>query len=646
MNNSTFSINKLSFLGVVISLGIVFGDIGTSPLYVMKAILSGASNPDANFILGSLSCIIWTLTLQTTIKYVLITLRADNKGEGGIFALFALVKKWSKWAFIPALIGGSALLADGIITPSITIVSAVEGLKIFNPNIPIIPIAITIITILFLAQQLGTNKIGVYFGPIMFIWFITLGTLGISQILTNPYVLHAFNPVYAFHFLTSYKHGFILLGAVFLCTTGAEALYSDLGHCGIKNIRVSWMFVKLMLILNYLGQGAWIINNISSITSSINPFYAIMPQWFLFTGIILATMAAIIASQALITGSFTIISEAIRLNLWPKVLIKYPSTIKGQMYIPSTNWFLWASCVFVVLYFQESSAMEAAYGLSITVTMIMTTLLIMSFMQTKRIPLMLISLFVIVYLFIEGAFLIANLFKFFHGGWITILLAGIMFLMMYVWAKGREIRGRFVQLKNMKEFQTLLSDVSADNSIPRYATNLVYLTASNAPEKIEAKVIYSIINKQPKRADNYWFLHVNFLDIPYCLDYKITTFEKNIFRIDINLGFKEQPKINAYFRFIIEEMVKAGEVDISSRYDSLKKHKKTGDFKFVVIDRVATYDFHFNTFETIIINIFELLRKMSISESKEMGLDTSNIVTESVPLGVPNHAKVILNRLD
>ena len=411
----TTSISKLTAWGVIITLGIVYGDIGTSPLYVLRAILNFSGSTEPNIILGGISCIIWTLTLQTTVKYVIVTLRADNKGEGGILALYALIRRHIKWAFVLAIIGGAALLADGIITPAITVVSAVEGLGLISTDVPVVPISILIIFVLFFIQQYGTNFIGRFFGPVMFFWFMMLGVLGFSQVIQNPIILNAFNPYYAYKLLSNHNGGFLILGAVFLCTTGAEALYSDLGHCGIKNIRVSWIYVKITLILNYLGQGAWLLLH-PSVPTDVNPFFSIMPDWFLLPGILIATAAAIIASQALISGSYTIINEAILLNFWPRVHISHPTFIKGQMYIPSVNKFLFVGCISIILFFQKSSNMEAAYGLAITITMLMTTLLMSFYFYIKRKSNFYIFSFLTCYLIIEVSFFIANLFKFIHGG--------------------------------------------------------------------------------------------------------------------------------------------------------------------------------------------------------------------------------------
>jgi KUP system potassium uptake protein len=639
--------SKLSFVGLIITLGIVYGDIGTSPLYVMKAIIGGASHIDRDFILGAISCIIWTLTLQTTVKYIIITLKADNKGEGGIFSLYALIRRKVKWVFIFALIGGSTLLADGIITPSITVVSAIEGLKILNSNIPIVPIALLIITVLFIVQQFGTNLLGESFGPVMFIWFLMLAVLGFSQIINFPQIFNSFNPYYAYKLLTQYPGGFILLGAVFLCTTGAEALYSDLGHCGIKNIRISWIYVKICLILNYLGQGAWILTNQDLLINQPNPFFSIMPSWFLIIGIIVSTFAAIIASQALISGSYTLISEAIQLNFWPKVKIHYPTTIQGQRYIPSINWILWVSCLFVIIFFQESSNMGAAYGLSITITMLMTTILVSFYLYFKRIHLSIIFFFLLVYLTIEGSFLIANLHKFASGGWFTIMMASILFVVMFVWFRGRRIKNRFYAYEKIDKYIDVIKDISKDTDIPKFSSNLVYITQSYSPKEIESKILYSLINKQPKRADIYWFLHVYNVDDPHRMDYKVNAIVTDIiYRVDFYIGFKVEPRINLFFKQVIEDMVKNKEIDVTSRFKSLKKYGITSDFRFVVIDRIQNYDFDFSAYDQFIMDIYSFMKKLGITDVKAYGLDTSNVTVETVPLISKKEVEMELKRME
>lgn len=640
--------NRLSAAGMLITLGIVFGDIGTSPLYVMRAILFGASGGiNQNFILGALSCIIWTLTLQTTIKYVLITLKADNKGEGGIFSLYAIIRRRGRWIYIPAIIGGSTLLADGIITPSITVVSAVEGLEFAYKGISVLPIAIAIITMLFMIQQSGTSFIGKFFGPVMFFWFLMLATLGLTQILYYPAILKSFNPFYAYLFLSQYPGGFVLLGAVFLCTTGADALYSDLGHCGFANIRATWIYVKTALVLNYLGQGAWVLNNLESVTQESNPFYGIMPPWFVLPGIVIATAAAIIASQAMISGSFTIISEAIQLNFWPKMKISHPTNVKGQMYVPAINWSMFIACILVVLVFRKSSNMEAAYGLSITITMLMTTLLMVYYLRFRRIKPIYVAVFLSVYLTIEGSFLVANLHKFTHGGWFTLVVGGFLFTIMYVWFSARRIKKEFFQFVRLEKYYPIISDLKKDESVPKFATNLVYLTRANLKNEIESKILYSIINKSPKRADCYWFLHIDILDEPNTMEYKVETLiPDTLIKINFHLGFKVQPRVNLYFREVIEEMVRNKEIDILSKYDSLRKYNITSDFKFVLIDRIQNYDFDFTPFKQLIMDISKFVRFIGVGEVRAYGLDTSSIVEEKVPLILNTRELPVLKRVN
>lgn len=624
---------KLGLIGIIVTMGIVYGDIGTSPLYVMNALIDGSRlTPD--FIIGAISCVIWTLTFQTTIKYVLITLKADNNGEGGILALYALLRKKKKFLYILAIIGGSTLLADGVITPSITITSAIEGLRMINPNIPVLPIVFVIFAILFLAQQFGTDKLGKSFGPIMLLWFTVMGVLGVKEIFNYPLIIKAFNPYYVYVFLTHFPEGFFLLGAVFLCTTGAEALYSDLGHCGYKNIKISWMFVKTTLILNYLGQGAWVLTNTDKTNGFTNPFFSIMPEWFLLPGIILATLASIIASQALLSGTFTLISEAIQLNLWPKIKIDYPTLLKGQMYIPFMNWVLFCSCCFVEFYFKESSKMEAAYGLSITITMLITTILITYHLRlNKKKNIFAVIIFPIIFLTIESSFLIANTSKFIHGGWFAILLALIFALIMFVWFRAREIKNRFIQFTDFSKYIPTISDLQKDEQVPCFTSNLVYLTKANSNTEIESKIIYSILNKFPKRADKYWFIHINYTDEPNHMEYIVTKLIDNVaIRIDFNLGFRINPKINVFFRKVVQDLISNGEVDIVSNFPSLRKHKIIGDFKFVLIDRIHTHDYDLKFSDSLIMNLFEVINKISISDSNAFGLDTSVVIEEKVPL--------------
>lgn len=653
-SNSGNHLNKLTLGGLIVTLGIIYGDIGTSPLYVMKAIV-GKQAIDHDIILGAISCIFWTLTLQTTLKYVVLTLRADNKGEGGIFSLYTLVKKLKKkWLIVPAIIGGSALLADGIITPPISVASAIEGLKTYNPELNTIPIIISILFILFFIQRFGTKFVGKFFGPMMLLWFGMLGTLGMIHLVGNISVLKALNPYYAVHLLQIHHEGFYVLGYVFLCTTGAEALYSDLGHCGIQNIRISWIFVKTMLVINYFGQGAYLIAHEGQTLTQLsgnasnpgNPFYLVMPDWFLPFGIAIATSAAVIASQALISGSFTLISEAMRLNFWPKVRVKYPTELKGQLYIPSINWLLFLGCVFIVVHFEESGNMEAAYGLAIVLCMIMTTILLGFFMVLKRYNPFLIILVLLTYLSIEISFFIANIDKFPHGGYVSVFIAGLLAFIMVVWFTAKKIRREYTEFVKLDAFKKVISDLSNDLSIPKYATHLVYLTNANHGDEVESKIVYSILQKRPKRADIYWFVHVNVTDEPYEMEYRVRDVVKDdIIRVDFYLGFRVAPRINLLFKKVVQDMVKNGEVDITSRYESLNRNNVIGDFKFVLIEKFLSYDNDFPWYERIILDIYFFLKKISLSEEQAFGLDSSSVKVEQYPILIHPPGEINLHRI-
>lgn len=640
-------LHKLSAAGLLISLGIIYGDIGTSPLYVFKAII-GDRIISTDLILGGLSCIFWTLTLQTTIKYVIITLRADNKGEGGIFSLYSLVKRKARWLVFPAMIGGASLLADGMITPPITISSAIEGLQIYSKDLPTVPIVMVIITFLFIIQQFGTSHLGKAFGPIMLVWFTSMAILGGAYVLDSPFILQAVNPYYAWHILYDNPSALLIIGAVFLCTTGAEALYSDLGHCGRSNIRISWIFVKSCLLLNYFGQGAWLWQHQgTTLGEGNNPFYLIMPEWFIPYGIGIATLAAVIASQAMITGSFTLISEAVRLNLWPKVKINYPSIQKGQLYVPSMNWILWAGCIVVILLFKKSAAMEGAYGLAITITFIMTTILMSVYLMRKRFPGYFIVLFALIYGLLELVFLVGNMAKFFHGGWFTILLSLIIFSVMWSWSAARRIKNRYVKFVEIEDYYQIISDLSEDSSVPKYSSQLVYLTSANFKSEIEAKIMYSILQKQPKRADVYWLVHVDVTDEPYTLEYKVDfLIPEKLIRIDFRLGFRVEQRINILFRLVVEELVRKGEIDITSKYPSLNKHHIVGDFRFVVLEKVLSRSNRLSLLERLTMAYYFVLKRLGLSEEKGFGLDLSFVTVEQVPLIVTKTDTVNLTRVD
>jgi len=646
--------NRVTFAGLIIALGIIYGDIGTSPLYVFNAIINGKTISE-ELILGGLSCIIWTLTLQTTVKYVILTLRADNRGEGGIFSLYALVRRQKRWLVLPAMLGGAALIADGMITPPISVTSAVEGLRQL-PGIgqiddwTIIYIVLGILTILFFLQQFGTASIGKLFGPIMSVWFCMLALIGIGHISDDWYIFKAFSPHYAINLLTNYPKGFWILGAVFLCTTGAEALYSDLGHCGKWNIRYSWIFVKSCLILNYLGQGAWLLAHFKHQVFNVsigNPFYGTMPDWFRLFGIIIATAAAIIASQALISGSFTLVSEAMRLNLWPKLRIGYPTEERGQLYVPGVNFLLFFGCTGIVLYFQKSTNMEAAYGLAITLCMIATSILFANFLVSRRAKPIFIYVYLIVYLSIELGFLSANLNKFPHGGYVTLLVGGGLFIIMYIWFKSRKIKNRYVEFVRLENYIPKIQELSNDRSVAKYATHLVYLTSADNPKEIEHKIIYSILNKKPKRADIYWFVHVDTLDDPYTSEYRVDHIIPNdIIRVEFRLGFRVEPRINLMFRKVVEDLVANKEVNITSRYESLERSNIVGDFQFIVMEKYLSQDNDLPIMERFVMKLYFWLKEISLSEERGFGLDVSNVTIEKFPLIVAPVTNMKLKRIE
>lgn len=649
-------VKQLTFAGMIVTLGIIFGDIGTSPLYVFQTLLVEGGKVNPALVLGSISCIFWTLTLQTTFKYIVITLQADNKGEGGIFSLYALVRRYGKWLAIPAIIGAGTLLADGIITPPISVTSAIEGLNlvpafstvIVPGNNLILIIVISIILLLFFFQQFGTKVVGSAFGPVMLMWFIMLGVLGTIQITHFPSIFKALNPYYGAHLLMDHPKGFWLLGAVFLCTTGAEALYSDLGHCGRRNIQVSWIFVKTTLILNYLGQGAWVLSQAPDKNfTGVNPFFEIVPHFFLLPAIALATLATIIASQALISGSFTLISEAVSMNFWPRITIKYPSNIRGQIYIPSINWILCIGCILVSLYFRTSSAMTAAYGFSITIAMLSTTILMYYFMRyVKHWPVWLVTIILCLFVTVEFSFFVANAVKILKRLFFVGFEVGLIFT-MYTWFKARKINNRFLHFTDIKEKLPLLNALSNDTTINKYATHLIYLTKANNGKQIEEKIIYSIMSRRPKRADTYWFVHIERTDEPYTMEYSVDQIEPGkVIRVEFRLGFRIQPRVNVLFRKVVEDMVERGEIDISSNYPSLKQHNMAADFRFVIMEKFLSYNNVFNVSESFILNSYFAIKKLAQSEAKAFGLDTSETRIEKIPLVVKPVNNIHIKRVD
>ena len=651
MNTSNKTVSKVTVASLLVALGIIYGDIGTSPLYVLKAVI-GERRIDETLVYGGVSLIFWTLLFQTTIKYIWLTLRADNQGEGGVFSLYALVRRYSKYLVIPTILGATTLLADGIITPPISVASAIEGLnsvngmeKIIVPgNLLTIGIVVAIISALFFFQRFGTQIIGKAFGPIMAVWFTMLLVIGTVEIMHFPDVIKAINPYYGYNLLVHYKQGFWLLGAVFLCTTGAEALYSDLGHCGIKNIRTTWIFVKVSLVINYIGQAAWvmhqqnpflkIVNPVTKLsTQELNPFFEMMPHWFLLPSVIIATAATIIASQALISGSFTLVSEAMNLNFWPRVTVRQPSNIKGQIYIPSVNTILWFGCILMVVYFKTSSNMEAAYGFSITVAMMMTTILLNYFLLYKlKWNRIYVTLIIGVFAIIETSFFIANVAKI-KERWMFLFFEFFIFMTMYVWHYARKINNKFVKFVDIGKYTSQLIELSTDDEIPKFSTHLIYLSKANSRVQIEEKIIKSIFSKKPKRADVYWFLHINRTSEPYTMSYDVSELiDDKVIKVNINVGFRIQPKTELYFKRIVQELVANKELNLHIRPDGSTRYNPEPDFKFVVIEKFLSIENEFALRDGLLLKSYFLLKDMGLSDEKAFGLEKSDVVIEHVPL--------------
>jgi KUP system potassium uptake protein len=651
-DSSTYNkhVTPLSAAGILISLGIIYGDIGTSPIYTFRFII-GKNPISEELVFGGLSCVVWTLTLITTIKYVYLALSADNKGEGGIFALYALVRRYKAgWVIFPAIIGCATLISDGFITPAISVTSAIEGLRVLYPNITtdtIISIVVAILVLLFVFQQFGSGVVGRTFGPIMLVWFAFIAVIGLTHLVDKPEVLKALNPMYAFNLLVKYPGGFWILGAVFLCTTGAEALYSDLGHVGKGNIRAGWGFVKIALILSYFGQGAWLLDHQGEVLGDAIPFFEILPQnqFFLIFGVILATMATIIASQALISGTFTLVNEAMKLKLWPATRVRYPSTIKGQIYIPAINWILMLGCITVVLIFQETARMEGAYGLAITFDMLMTTSLLTYYFSISRKSTYRALLLAFVFFSVEGAFLISNLSKFAHGGWFSFTIATFFFMMMYILVRARKLRDRHTEFVDLKHYVGMIQDLQADVTVPKEATNLVYLAMADTKRYIDSNIIYSIFKKRPKRADVFWFVHVDTVDSPFTSKYVVDTIiPKKCFFVRIKLGFKTNHRVNLIFNKILHEMADSGEIDLTSPYASLHKYSMMADFKFIILHSWASSDSEISNFDRLIIQGYRVLKNHSLSTEEMYGIEAANLEVEKVPIQVGPQVKIKIKR--
>ena len=626
---------KVTGAALLVTLGIVFGDIGTSPLYVISAII-GKNSINSELILGGLSCIFWTLTLQATFKYVILTLRADNHGEGGVLSLYSLIKRTApQWTIYVAMLGCCALLADGMITPAISLTASVEGLKTLNDSVPVLPIVIVILVGLFTFQQFGTDKIGKSFGPIMLIWFSMLFILGITSIGENWQILRAANPIYGYNLLTAHPGAWVIVGAVFLSVTGAEAMYADLGHVGKTNIRITWVFVKTALLVNYFGQGAWLLNNLDGqILNGLNPFFELMPRWFVGTGVVIASLASVVASQALISGSFSLISEAVKLETWFRVQILYPSKHRQQIFIPMINHILFLGSVFIVLYFQTSLAMEAVYGMAVNFTMLSTTILLIFFLRKKlHWDWIRIGALTSLFLAVELSFLAANAHKLKHGAGFTMGLMLLFMFIMVIHYLSKHILLRKKKFVDVHQYEDIICDVSNDLAIPKYATNIVYLTSAFSIHRMEKQIIKSIYQKQPKRADAYWLLHFNETEVPFQQEYNFHEIVKGkIFRVDFNLGYKVKPNVREMFNNAVEDLNRKGLIDLDNRYDSLKKHHVTADFLFIIMRNTFNLDSDSPISEVFLLNAYSLLQKIEEPPEQYLGIDRNSLLVEYIAL--------------
>lgn len=642
--------NKLNFAMLLVTIGIVYGDIGTSPMYVMKSIIEGnggLAHTSPELVIGSLSLVIWTITLLTTIKHVIIAMRANNHGEGGIFALYALVRGCGRWLIFPAMIGGAAMLADGVLTPAVTVTTAVEGLRSIKSmdsflgvgQTRVIVLTLIIIIALFLVQRAGTSRIGKAFGPVMLLWFSFLGVTGLLHIFDLPSVLKAFNPVYAIKVLYSpyNKVGFMILGSVFLAATGAEALYSDMGHVGADNIYITWPFVKICLILNYLGQGAWLITNQANTAlqsiDMLNPFFQMLPEALRPLAVVLGAAAAVIASQALITGSFTLVSEAIRLDLLPHLEVKYPADTKGQLYIPTVNHILMVGCIIIVLLFRSGSRMETAYGLAITVSMLTVTMLLTVYLWRICSQRLLALVVLIVFGAIEAVFFVSSLGKFVHGGYVAVIMAAVLFLIMLVWYRGTQLERQYCVPLHFADYVKPLGALHDDTSVPRMTHNLVYLDNSHDFDSIDRDILYSILDKDAKRAEAYWFISVSVHDEPSVMRYEVETYGTDyIFRVRLHLGFKDHQRVNVYLRQIVSDLIESGELPRQDKRHSIYGSSEVGNFKFCFLHKVVPPKAGLTSMDEVVLNVKYAIRHLAGSKVKWYGLDTSSLIIECVPL--------------
>ena len=641
----------VSIAAMLVTLGVVYGDIGTSPMYVTKALVAGnggIGSVTEEFVLGALSLVVWTVTLLTTVKYVLISLRADNHGEGGIFALYSLVKRCGKWLIVPAMLGGAALLADGILTPAVTVTTAIEGLRTIpvmhgllgDDQGNVVAITLAIIIVLFLVQRIGTSKIGRAFGPIMTIWFLFLGITGLIFVAQNPVVLRCLNPLRGIMFLVSPNNhaGIMILGSCFLATTGAEALYSDMGHVGRGNIYATWPFVKVCLLLSYMGQGAWLLMHAGDPTlariADLNPFFQMLSPQVRPFAVGLSTLAAIIASQALITGAFSLVSEASRLDLMPHMQVFYPAETKGQLYIPMVNNVMLVGCVIVVLLFQSSAHMEAAYGLAITITMMCTTLLLFFYLHSERKIKVFPWIFVAFFLMLEGFFFLSSLTKFFHGGYFTILMAALIAGIMVCWYNGTAVERRQATLLPLRSYLPQLERLRDDDRYERVSDNVVYLTKDTNTDYIDRDIVYSVLDKHPKRARAWWFVNVETMDEPHTFAYSVESFGTDyVFRVHLFLGYKVNQRVNAYLRQVVQDLARDGELPPQTHdYSVYKDPGNIGSFKFVMIRKLLAPESDVEPAERTAITLKYIIRRAAGTPARWYGLENSNVSFEYVPL--------------
>ncbi len=667
MSNQVNEVNhhskeKVTIGLMLIAIGIVYGDIGTSPMYVMKSILEGnggIANVDSNFIVGAFSLVIWTITLLTTVQFVLIAMKADNNGEGGIFALYSLVRKHGKWLILVTMIGGATMLADGILTPAVTVTNAIDGLKsiesvnrvLGSNQWYVVAIVLVILAVLFGVQHAGTSKIGTAFGPAMLVWFLFLGITGAINMTQDLSIWRAINPMYAIQVLTSpnNKVGFMILGSVFLATTGAEALYSDMGHVGRGNIYASWPFVKICLLLNYAGQCAWIISHQGDQSlyaiESMNPFFQMLPVNMRAFAVALSALAAIIASQALITGSYTLVSEAINLDLLPHMQIRYPSVTKGQLYIGLVNTIMWAGTSFVVIYFRYSSRIENAYGLAITVSMLMTTLLLVVYLMKIKGKKLLGILTGVIFGALEFAFFISSCGKFIHGGYIAVIISLILFAIMIVWYRGTIIETEHRVTLHMRDYVENIRRLKEDQDIPKFTDNMVFFSSSKDPESIERDVLYSILDKDSKRAAAYWFLHVNVTNQPHDHSYSVETYGSDfMYFVNFNLGFKMDQRVNVYLRQVVSDLMESGELPEQNKIHSIYGPSPVGNFKFCMVRTTLPNTGEISNRDGIILSIKYAIRRAIGGKIKWYGLENSLVITEYVPLVISHTARTELIR--